>query len=144
MLVCVCVCVCVCVRVRALFLVTLPASAKRFHMSQSLLWAISQFLLPYMHPPTPIPSISPNFTLSLVTFSIYCPPSVNVIRRITGDQREESWTSTTDLSPRFPTPFSFWARIAFLVLSAFLFDIVLSAVFTAVTALVTQSSACKQ
>lgn len=120
-----------------LFLSSFSASAKRFHLSR-------HFSVSFAPHPSPVPSISPNFTLSLLTFSIYCPPSVIVIRRITGDQREESRTSTTDLSPPFLSPFSFWARIAFLVLSVFLFAIVLSAVFTAVTASLTCSSACKQ
>lgn len=108
-------------------------------------WPISQLLLPFVPPPLPpVPSISANFTLSLLTFSIYCPPSVIVIRRITGDQREKRRTSTTDLSPPFLSPFSLWAGIAFSVLSVSLFDIVLSAVFTAVTAPLTRRSACKQ
>lgn len=50
-------------------------------------------------PPFLAPSISPNFALSLLTFSLSCPPSVIVIRGVRGDQSEESRTSTTDLSP---------------------------------------------
>lgn len=89
-----------------LFLAAFSASAKRFHLSRSFFGPFLSFFYLSCTRPSPGPSISPNFTLSLLTFSIYCPPSVIVIRRITGDQREKSRTSTTDLSPRFLSPFS--------------------------------------
>lgn len=82
-----------------LFLATFPVSLELLFFGPFL----SFFYLSCIHP-SPVPSISPNFTLSLLTLSIYCPPSVTVIRRMTGDQREESRTGTTELSPRFLTP----------------------------------------
>lgn len=133
-----------CFFVCVLSLAAFSASAKNLQLSHSFFGPFLSFFYFLCIHPSPVPSISPNFTLSLLTCSIYCRPSVILIRRITGDQREESRTSTTELSPRFLTPFFFWAGIAFPVLSVFLFDIVLSAGFTAVTAPLTSSSACKQ
>lgn len=127
-----------------LFLAAFSAPAKRFHLSRSFFGPFLSFFYLSCTRPSPAPSISPNFTLSLLTFSIYCPPSVIVIRRITGDQREKSRTSTTDLSPRFLSPFSLSGPGLLSQCCVFLFDIVLSAVFTAVTAPLTRSSACKQ
>lgn len=127
-----------------LFLAAFSASAKRFHLSRSFFGPFLSFFYLSCTRPSPVPSISPNFTLSLLTFSIYCPPSVIVIRRITGDQREKSRTSTTDLSPRSLSPFSLSGPGLLSPCCVFLFDIVLSALFTAVTAPLTRSSACKQ
>lgn len=87
-----------------LFLASSSSSSslcQSFNLTRSLLLATLLFFIFILFtlPPFLAPSISPDFALSLLTFSLSCPPSVTVIRGVRGDQREESRTSTTDLSP---------------------------------------------
>lgn len=96
------------------------------------IWAALSFgLPPFLWPfflwslsfsPVLTPSISPNFVLSLLTFSLSCPPSVIVIRGVRGDQREESRTSTTDLSPPSLSLFSLF-KLAFFLSCVFYFGL---------------------